>query len=278
MGAGVGLRPPHYQRLLESRPSLEMLELVSENFMVAGGNPRRVLARAHEAYPLALHGVSMDLGGLDPLDASHLGKLRALCDEVDARFVSDHVSWGRFAGRAGYDLWPLPYTEEALEHLAARVAHAQERLGRRLLVENPSAYLGYTHETLDEPTFLGELVARTGCGLLVDVNNVYVSARNLGRDAAAWIDRIPVEAIGYVHLAGHTDKGAYLLDTHDHPVIDEVWTLYRRLVARAGALPTIIEWDDRIPDLTRLLEEAHRADREAARALEGRRGRAAVAA
>jgi hypothetical protein len=269
MRAGVGLRPPHYRQLLDERPALGLLELVSENFMSPGGNPRRVLARAHAAYPIALHGVAMDLGGLDPLDEGHLSRLRGLCDAVQPMFVSDHVSWSRFAGRSGHDLWPLPYTEEALAHLAARIMKAQDRLGRRLLVENPSAYLRFVHETMSEPEFLAELVRATGCGLLVDVNNVFVSAQNLGRDAEAWIDTIPADAIGYIHLAGHADKGAYLLDTHDHPVCAEVWALYRRLIARVGPRPTIVEWDDHIPLLDRLVAEAARADGEAERALAG---------
>jgi uncharacterized protein (UPF0276 family) len=277
IGHGVGLRPSHYRAALaDDSPRVDWFEVISENFMVAGGNPRRVLRKARERAPVVLHGVSMCLGSSDPLDAAHLEALAALARDVEPAWISEHVSWGSHAGQRGHDLWPLPYTEESLAHVAARVARVQERLGRRILVENVSAYLRYAPEAvgpeLDEAAWLAELARRADCGLLVDVNNVYVSARNLGFDAAAYIDALPVERIGQVHLAGHSDRGDHLLDTHDQPVSDAVWALYRRLVARTGPVSTLIEWDGKLPSWERLVDESRRA---AATAGEVSRARAA---
>jgi uncharacterized protein (UPF0276 family) len=265
LGIGIGLRPPHYQRVIEERPPVDWLEVISENFMVAGGNPRRVLRAVRERYPIVLHGVSLSVGSTDPLDEAYLAALAALIDEVEPAWVSDHLCWSSFGGHRAHDLWPLPLTEEALLHVSLRVDAIQERLDRRILLENVSTYARFAASHVPEWEFLAELVRRTGCGLLLDVNNVFVSARNLGFAPEQYIDSVPAEAVEQVHLAGHRDQGTHLVDTHDRPVCHEVWGLYARLCARAGAVPTSIEWDDEVPPLETLLAEAEHARRERAR-------------
>jgi uncharacterized protein (UPF0276 family) len=259
LGHGVGLRPPHYPAVLEGAPGIDWFEVITENFMVEGGNARRVLRAVRERWPIVLHGVSMSLGSTDPLDEAYLDRLAALAREVEPALISDHLCWNRHGGRTGHDLWPMPFTEEALGHLAARVAHVQERLGRRILVENVSRYVAYRHDEMTEWEFLSALAERADCGLILDVNNAYVSGRNLGFDPARLVDGVPAARVGYVHLAGFSDQGTHLLDSHDHPVADEVWALYRRVVERAGAVPTLIEWDDAIPTFPRLCAESARA-------------------
>lgn len=267
LGTGIGLRPPHYADVAAGRAQVDWLEVISENFMVEGGNPRRVLRAVREHHPVVLHGVSMSLGSIDPLDGAYLDALAALAREVEPAWISDHLCWSSFGGHAAHDLWPLPYTEEALHHVAGRVARVQERLGRRILVENVSSYLTYRHSTMLEWEFLAALADEADCGLLLDVNNVYVSARNHGFDATAFIDGVPRGRVGQFHLAGHSDKGTHLLDTHDHPVCDEVWALYRRAVQRFGAQATLLERDDDIPSLDALVAEARRAADVAAAAI-----------
>jgi uncharacterized protein (UPF0276 family) len=259
LGHGIGLRTAHYSAVLDEHPRVDWFEVISENFMVAGGNPRRVLRAVRERYPVVLHGVSMSLGSVDPLDERQLDELARLADEIEPAWISDHVCWSSLGGHRAHDLWPLPYTEEALAHLAGRIARVQERLGRRILVENVSSYLEYAHSTMPEHEFLAALAERADCGLLLDVNNVFVSAHNHGFDPYAFIAGIPVERVGQFHLAGHSDHGTHLLDTHDHPVCDGVWDLYRAAVARFGAVSTLIEWDDHIPPLARVVDESRHA-------------------
>jgi uncharacterized protein (UPF0276 family) len=259
LGHGLGLRPPHYQQILDEKPDVDWFECISENFMEPGGNPRRVLRAVRERWPVVLHGVSLSLGSIDPLDDDYLARLDGLAREIEPAWISDHLCWGSFGGRYAHDLLPLPYTEEALAHLAARISVVQERLRRPILVENVSSYLAYRHSTLREWEFLSELCARTGCGLLLDVNNVFVSAHNHGFEARAFIDGVPRQAVKQLHLAGHSLDGELLLDTHDHPVPDGVWELYRHTISRLGAVPTLVEWDDRIPPLATLLAESRRA-------------------
>jgi uncharacterized protein len=259
LGTGIGLRPPHYADVAAGRARVDWIEVISENFMVEGGNPRRVLRAVRERHPLVLHGVSMSLGSVDPLDEHYLDALAALAREIEPVWISDHLCWSGFGGHAGHDLWPLPYTDEALAHVAGRVAHVQERLGRRILVENVSSYLTFRHSTMTEWEFLTALAERADCGLLLDVNNVFVSARNHGFDPVEFIDGIPPTRVGQFHLAGHSDKGSHLLDTHDHPVCDQVWALYRHAVRRFGAQATLLERDDDIPTLDELVAEARRA-------------------
>jgi uncharacterized protein len=247
--------------------AIDWLEVISDNFMVPGGNPRRVLRAVRERWPVVLHGVSLSLGAVDPLDARYLDQLAALAAEIEPVFVSDHLCWGSSGGRHAHDLLPLPFTEEALAHVAERVLRVQDRLGRQILVENVSSYVAFAQSSMPEWELLAALAQRTDCGILLDVNNVFVSAHNHGFDARAYIDAIPVGRVGQIHLAGHSQAGPLLLDTHDHPVRDEVWDLYRRAVARFGRVPTLVEWDDHIPPLARLVAEARRAAAVAAEAL-----------
>jgi uncharacterized protein (UPF0276 family) len=267
LGHGIGLRTEHYADVLATPPPVDWFEVISDNFMVPGGNPRRVLRAVRERWPIVLHGVSLSLGSTDPLDERYLAELAALAREIEPAIVSDHLCWGSHGGAYAHDLLPLPFTEEALGHVAERVMRVQDRLKRRILVENVSSYVAFSQSTMTEHDFLAALAARADCGLLLDVNNVFVSAHNHGFDARAFIDAIPVERVGQFHLAGHSRLGELLLDTHDHPVRDEVWDLYRHAVARFGAVPTLIEWDDKLPSLARVVEESLRAKVVAAEAL-----------
>ena len=257
--AGIGLRAPHYRALLEQRPALGFVEVHSENFFGAGGQPHYFLGRARELYPLSLHGVGLSLGSADALDKAHLGSLKQLIARYDPVRISEHLCWCSFGGRHANDLLPLPYTEEALAHVCARVSEAQERLGRRMLIENVSAYVRYRHSTIPEWEFFAEVSRRTGCGLLLDVNNVYVNAVNQGFSAEVYIDAIPAHAVEEIHLAGYEDGGQCLIDTHGRAVHPPVWTLYRRAIARLGPVATLIEWDTDLPALPVLLAEAHKA-------------------
>jgi len=269
LGQGLGLRPPFYEAAAAGTAPVEWWEVISENFMVEGGNPRRVLRAARAHRPVVLHGVSMSLGSTDPLDARYLDRLAALASEIEPAWISDHLCWSSFGGHSAHDLWPLPLTEEALEHVAARVGRVQERLGRRILVENVSSYLSYRHSTMSEPEFLTALAERADCGILLDVNNVFVSAYNHGLDPSAFIDGVPRERVGQFHVAGHSRLPTHLLDTHDHPVCEEVWELYRHAVARFGTVATLLERDDAIPPLEELCAESRRAGEIARQALAG---------
>jgi uncharacterized protein (UPF0276 family) len=259
LGHGIGLRPPHYAEVVESHPPVDWFEVITENFMVAGGNPRHVLRQVRARYPVVLHGVSLSIGSVDPIDEAYLTGLAALADEIEPAWISDHLCWSSFGGHTGHDLWPLPFTEEALGHVVRRVQAVQERLRRPILIENVSSYLEFAHSTLPEWEFLSEVARRADCGLLLDVNNVFVSAHNHGFEAAEFLAGIPVERVKQIHLAGHRDEGTHLLDTHDHAVCDGVWGLYRAAVRRFGAVPTIIERDDDIPPLAAVLAESRQA-------------------
>jgi hypothetical protein len=259
LGFGLGLRPPHYQQAIANALRIDWWEVISENFMVAGGNPRRVLRAVREKWPVVLHGVSLSIGSVDPLDEDYLSRLATLVTEVEPPIVSDHLCWSSFGGHAAHDLWPLPYTEQALAHVVSRVAHVQDRLRRRILLENPSSYVTFVASELSESEFLAEVARRADCGILLDVNNVFVSCTNHGWDPKAYLAEIPPERVGQIHLAGHTDHGTYLLDTHDQPICDAVWELYRTAVERFGHVSTMIERDDNIPVLDELVGELDRA-------------------
>jgi hypothetical protein len=260
---GVGLRPPHQEEILArgARGGLrvEWFEAISENFMVEGGKPPRVLDAVRRLAPVALHGVSLNLGSVDPLDARYLDRLCALARRIDAAIVSDHLCWTGVDGHQLHDLLPLPFSEEAIRHVASRIERVQERLGRRIAIENVSSYLSFAADALPEWEFLVAVAEAADCGILLDVNNVYVSAHNHGFDARAYLDAIPPERVFQIHLAGHSRAGRLLVDTHDHPVRDEVWSLYEHALARLGPVPTLIEWDDRIPAWDELEREALRA-------------------
>jgi uncharacterized protein (UPF0276 family) len=254
-GFGLGLRKPHYADFLEGHVAVDFIEVISENFMVDGGRPRRILRDVRERYPVALHGVSMSIGSADGVSRAYLGRLRALVDEVDPLFVSDHLCWTQFEGFNSHDLLPLPYTEEALDLVCANIDIAQDALGRSMLIENPSSYIAFDDSTLTEWEFLGAICARTGCGLLLDVNNVFVSASNHGFDAIAYLDGVPAEYVRQIHLAGHSQGEAMLIDTHDSPVPTSVWDLFAHVLPRLGPVATMIERDDAIPPLHELLAE-----------------------
>jgi uncharacterized protein (UPF0276 family) len=270
LGHGIGLRTKHYPAILAGEPALTQIdwfEAISENFMVPGGNPRHVLTRVRADRPVVLHGVSLSLGSVDPLDERYLAELATLVDQVEPAWVSDHLCWGSLGGRFVHDLLPLPYTEEALAHVAERVLVVQERLGRQILIENVSSYVAFCQSTMSEWEFLSELCARADCGLLLDVNNVFVSAYNHRFDARDFLAGVPAGRVGQIHLAGHTDHGTHLLDTHDHPVCDGVWALYHDAIARFGRISTLIERDDHIPPLAEVVAESEEARRVAAAAL-----------
>ena len=258
LGHGIGLRPPHYPRVLDGVLA-DWFEVITENFTIPGGRPLAILERVRAERPVVLHGVSLSLGGTDPLDARHLADIAALADRIQPAWVSEHLCWGSHRGVHAHDLLPLPYTEEALDHVVARVRQVQERLGRRILVENVSSYVTFAHSAMSEAEFVAAVAERADCGILLDVNNVHVSARNHGFDARAYLDAIPVDRVGQMHLAGHTDCGTHLLDSHDAPVCDPVWALYRDAVRRFGAVSTLIERDDHIPPIEEVLAEADRA-------------------
>ena len=259
LGHGVGLRTTHFPQVLDGRARVDWFEAVSENFMIDGGRPLAVLERARASCPVVLHGVSLSLGSTDPLSERYLRALRALVDRIVPSWVSDHLCWGSVGGRYAHDLLPLPYTEEALEHVVERVETVQNRLGRQILIENVSSYLTFAHSAMPEWEFLAAVAERADCGILLDVNNVYVSAVNHGFDAERYVLAMPPDRVGQIHLAGHSDKGTHLLDTHDGHVVPAVWDLYRLAVRRCGRISTLIEWDDRIPEWGVLCAEAERA-------------------
>ena len=254
-GYGLGLRKEHYRDFLETRVAVDFVEVISENFMVDGGQPRHILRQIRERYPVALHGVSMSVGSADGLDSAYLYRLKALVDEIEPLFVSDHLSWSRIDHFNSHDLLPVPYTDEALDLVCANISRAQDVLGRTLLFENPSSYLAFDGASMTEWEFIAAMSRRTGCELLLDVNNLFVSASNHNFDALAFLDGLPTDRVRQIHLAGHSQGKELLIDTHDSPVCAEVWALYTLAMARFGPLATMIERDDRIPPLADLLKE-----------------------
>ncbi len=259
--AGIGLRTPHYQSILADTPAVSFLEVHSENFFGEGGQPLKMLARFREDYAISTHGVGLSLGSADRLDAEHLRKLKRLVDAIEPRLVSEHLCWAGIAGRHLNDLLPLPYTPEALDSVVANVLETQDLLKRQILVENVSSYLQFNDSTMPEWEFVGEVAHRAGCGILLDVNNIYVNAMNHDFDPLIYLDAIAIGSVGEIHLAGFQDTGEILIDTHGAPVCDEVWALYEYAIARFGPVPTLIEWDTDIPALDVLLAEAGKANR-----------------
>lgn len=263
--AGIGLRAPHYRDVLEQQPAAGWLEVHSENYFGAGGAPLHYLERIREHYPLSLHGVGLSLGSADKLNIAHLEKLRTLIARVEPALVSEHLCWSSIGGRYLNDLAPLPYTEEALQHVSTRIRQAQDYLGRQLLIENVSSYLEYQDSVIPEWEFLAAVADASGCGILLDINNIFVSASNHGFDAGEYLHAIPVAAVQEMHLAGFSvnryDDGEILIDTHSARVAAPVWALYREAVQRFGAVPTLIEWDTDIPPLAVLMDEMHSADK-----------------
>jgi uncharacterized protein (UPF0276 family) len=264
VSAGIGLRTQHHADIVTHRPNVGWLEVHSENYFADGGPALEHLERARALYPLSLHGVGLSLGSADALHEEHLRRLKRLADRMEPSLVSEHLSWGSVDGTFLNDLLPLPYTHEALTHMAARVQQVQEYLGRQILIENVSSYLQYADAEMTEPEFLVELAKTSGCGLLIDVNNIYVSARNHGCDAHRYLATIPPEFVYELHLAGHSidryDDREILIDTHSTHVCADVWKLYEHALRLFGARPTLIEWDANIPELAVLTAEAQRAN------------------
>jgi len=261
LGFGLGLRPQHYREILDGEPDVDWFEVITENYMVPGGQPLRMLERIRARYPIVMHGVSLSIASTAPLDRDYLRGLRVLAERFAPEFVSDHLCWTGVHGVNLHDLLPVPYTREALDHVSARVAEVQDVLGRPFALENVSSYVEYTHSEMTECEFLAELARRTGCWLVLDVNNVFVSAFNHGWDARTFFDTIPRDRVVQFHLAGHENAITHIIDTHDALVPDEVWDLYVHAVDRFGAVSTIIERDDDIPPLADMVAELSLARR-----------------
>lgn len=259
LGFGLGLRVDHYDTILNTRPQVDWFEILSENYLVPGGKPLHYLDRIRADYPLVMHGVSLSIGSSDPLNPDYLKQLKALMDRVQPAWLSDHLCWTGLHGTNLHDLMPLPYTEEAIQHVAARVRQVQDVLGRQILLENVSSYVTYTQSEMSEWEFLRAVAELGDCLILLDINNIYVSSYNHDFDARVYIDNMPVERVQQFHLAGHTHHGNYIVDTHDHPVIDPVWELYAHALRRFGMVSSMIERDDRIPPLDEVLMELDQA-------------------
>ena len=259
LGFGLGLRVPHYAYILENRPAVDWFEILSENYMVAGGKPVHYLHAIREDYPMVMHGVSLSIGSTDPLNTNYLKGLKTLIRDVEPEWISDHLCWTSLGEINSHDLLPLPYNQEALEHVVSRVQQVQEFLGRTLLLENVSSYISYRESEMTEWAFFNEVCTRAGCRMLLDINNIYVSARNHGFDPIDYLNGITPELVQQFHLAGHSDFGDYIIDTHDHDVPDPVWSLYGEALQRFGAVSTMIERDDDIPEFPVLFAELEHA-------------------
>jgi uncharacterized protein (UPF0276 family) len=263
--AGLGLKAEHYSTILDTRPDIGFFEVHAENYMGAGGPPHRYLSAISDLYPLSLHGVGLSIGGRRPLDKKHLGRLRELLQRYQPALFSEHLAWSTHEAGFFHDLLPLPYTKETLTHVAHHIDEVQTTLGRQMLLENPSTYLDFSESTYRETDFIGEVVRRTGCGLLLDVNNVFVASTNQQSNPFEYIDAYPLKSVQEIHLAGHTqESGDYgeriLIDTHNAPVDESVWDLFRYTVRLTGPIPTLIEWDAAVPEFSVLTAEARRAE------------------
>ena len=259
LGYGLGLRPVHYQDILEQLPAVDWFEALTENYLVPGGKPLYFLDRVREHYPVVLHGVSMSIGASEPLDLDYLRQVKALAQRIEAEWISDHLCWTGVHGKNLHDLMPLPYTEEAIRHVAGRVRQAQDVLGRQLLLENVSSYVTYRASQISEWEFLSAVAEAADCLILLDINNIHVSAFNHGFDAQDYLDGIDPRRVRQFHLAGHQNHGDYIIDTHDEPIIDAVWDLYAAALRRFGPVSTMIERDDNIPPLAELIDELDQA-------------------
>lgn len=266
LGFGIGLRTVHYDHILSKHPKIDWFEILSENYMDTGGRPLYVADHVAERYPVVLHGVSLSIGSTDPLDTNYLRKLKSLASRLKAHWVSDHLCWTGISGMNTHDLLPMPYTDESLRHTIQRVKQVSAFLERPLVLENPSSYMEFAASTWTEWDFLATLAHESDCGLLLDVNNVYVSSFNHGFDPYQYIDRIPADRVVQYHLAGHTNKGTHILDTHSDHVIDKVWDLYRYAHRRTGGVATLLEWDEAIPSFEVVHAEALKAKKFRSRA------------
>lgn len=253
LGFGLGLRTPHYDYVIQERPLVDWFEILTENYFVGGGKPKYYLHQVREHYPIVMHGVSLSIGSTDPLNTDYLKQLRALAAEIEPEWISDHLCWTTVNHINSHDLLPLPYTQEALAHVVSRVQQVQDFLGRQILLENPSSYLDFNHADMSEVEFLSEVANQADCFILLDINNIYVSSRNHGFCAEQYLEAIDPKRVRQFHLAGHSDYGDYVIDTHDHNVCDDVWSLYRKALMHFGAVSTMIERDGNIP----VFEELH---------------------
>jgi len=267
LGHGVGLRVPHYEKALDGSLDVDWVEVITENFLGDGGRPAAVLAGARAQVPVVLHGVSLGIGSVEPLDAAYLAQVRALSDRIEPAWISDHLCWGRIDGHHAHDLLPLPYSEEALSLVVERLGQVQDVLGRPLVLENVSSYVAYTQSVMPEWEFLAEIASRSGCRVLLDVNNIVVSAKNFDFAPQDYLGGIPADIVWQFHLANHTDRGHYKFDSHKGAVSEEVWALYRLAVQRFGEVSSLVEWDEDVPAWDILRDEARKAGRIAAQEL-----------
>src|SRR5271168_201269 len=254
-GFGLGLRTQHYEAILNEPHAIDWLEVITDNYLIPGGKPLSFLDRIRERFPMVMHGVSLSIGSTDPIDFEYLRAVRSLAARVEPHWISDHLCWTGVEGRNVHDLLPLPYTEEALVSVVARVVQVQDALGRQILLENVSSYLSFHADEMSEWEFLREVASRADCNILLDINNIYVSSVNHGFDASEYLRAMPAARVRQFHLAGHSDMGGHLIDTHDHPIVAAVWDLYSQAAAQFGAVPTMIERDDNIPALSELVAE-----------------------
>ncbi len=259
LGFGLGLRSPHYEHILTHWPDVDWFEIISENFMDNEGKAKQTLARIKERYPIAMHGVSLSIGTIDPLNSMYLKQLRTLIDWLNPPWVSDHLCWTGIAHKNTHDLLPVPYTEEALHHIVSRIKQVQDAIGRPLVLENPSTYLEFTDSYIPEQEFLSRMAEEADCGLLLDINNVFVTCFNHRLSPQAYLDALPLDRVVQIHLAGHTNKGTHIVDTHNSPVVDDVWALYHYIISKCGTINTMIEWDEDIPAFETVYAELQKA-------------------
>lgn len=259
LGFGLGLRTDHYEAILSEKPPVNWFEIITENYLVPGGKPLFYLDKIREHYPVVMHGVSLSIGSSDALDWDYLKQIKVLADRIKPKWISDHLCWTGIHGQNMHDLLPLPYTEEAIQHIVARIKHIQDFFGQRILIENVSSYINYKQSTMTEWEFLIEISKQADCLILLDINNIYVSSVNHGFDPLTYINAMPSDRIYQIHLAGHSDMGNYVIDTHDHDIADKVWNLYAETIKQHGPISTMIERDDCIPPLATLLKELNHA-------------------
>ena len=259
IGFGLGLRPDYYEEILAQKPDLDWFEILTENYLIPGGKPLYYLDKIREDYPIVMHGVSLSVGSTDPLDSGYLNQLSALIERVQPAWVSDHLCWTGVNGVNAHDLLPIPYTHEAINHIVSRLHQIQDFIGRPILIENVSSYLTYKQSEMSEWEFILEIIKQSGCYILLDVNNVYVSSVNHGFDPLNYIEAMPADRVAQIHLAGHSNHGSYIIDTHDAPVIQPVWDLYAATIQHLGKVSTMIERDDNMPPFEELLAEVNQA-------------------
>ena len=261
IGFGLGLRTEHYEDVLVQNPDVDWFEITTENYLVPGGKPLYYLDKIRQSYPLIMHGVSLSLGSCDPLDENYLKQIKQLVNHIEPAWVSDHLCWTGVNGFNLHDLLPLPYTKEAVNHVVSRIQQVQDYLRRPLLIENVSSYLTYQQSEMSEWQFIKDIVKKSGCYILLDVNNVYVSAKNHNFNPMDYINAMPKDSVAQIHLAGHSNEGFYIIDTHDAPVSPEVWSLYEKTIRRLGPISTMIERDDKIPPFSEMMDELNHARR-----------------